>query len=111
MRQRRSFSISFGVACLVVALKNRLTRSADKVIAFDRAMASFPGMSLPEIKSAVDALSPSELAELATYIRERDSAAWDAQIEQDAAAGKLDFLFEEADAARTSGTLRDWPDK
>ena len=68
-------------------------------------------MSLPEIKSAVDALSPAELAELATYVRERDSAAWDAQIEQDAATGKLDFLFEEAEAVRTSGTLRDWPSK
>jgi len=68
-------------------------------------------MSLPEIKSAVDALSPAELAELATYVRERDSAAWDAQIEQDAATGKLDFLFEEADTARTNGTLRDWPGK
>jgi len=68
-------------------------------------------MSLPEIKSAVDALSPAELAELATYVRERDSAAWDAQIEEDAATGKLDSLFEEAEAARTSGTLRDWPGK
>ena len=68
-------------------------------------------MSLLEIKSAVDALSPAELAELASYVRERDSSAWDAQIEQDAAAGKLDFLFEEADAARTSGTLQDWPSK
>ena len=68
-------------------------------------------MSLPEIKSAVDALSPAELAELAIYIRERDSAAWDAQIEEDAATGKLDFLFEEAEATRVSGNLRDWPGK
>ena len=68
-------------------------------------------MSLLEIKSAVDALSPAELAELATYVRERDSAAWDAQIEEDAAAGKLDFLFEEADEARKNGTLGDWPVK
>lgn len=68
-------------------------------------------MSLVEIKSAVDALSPEELAELARYVRERDSAAWDAQIEEDAAAGKLDFLFEEAETARTNGTLRDWPNQ
>jgi len=68
-------------------------------------------MSLLEIKSAVDALSPAELAELASYVRERDSAAWDAQIEQDAAAGKLDFLFEEANTARANGTMRDWPGK
>ena len=68
-------------------------------------------MSLSEIKSAVDALSPAELAELATYVRERDSTAWDAQIEEDAATGKLDFLFEETEAARTSGSLRDRPGK
>jgi hypothetical protein len=68
-------------------------------------------MSLPEIKSAVDALSSAELAELAAYIRDRDSAAWDAQIEEDAAGGKLDFLFEEAETARAGGSLRDWPGK
>lgn len=59
----------------------------------------------------MDALSPAELAELAAYVRERDSAAWDAQIEEDAATGKLDFLFEEADEARKNGTLRNWPGK
>ena len=53
-------------------------------------------MGLPEIKSAVDALSPDELAELARYVRERDSAAWDVQMEQDTATDKLDFLFDEA---------------
>ena len=68
-------------------------------------------MSLLEIKNAVDTLSPAELAELAAYVRERDATAWDSQSEQDTAAGKLDFLFEEADAARTDGSLRDWPQK
>ena len=66
-------------------------------------------MSLAEIKSAVDELSPKDLAELVAFLRERDSAAWDRQMEEDSAAGKLDFLFEEADQARSSGTLRDWP--
>lgn len=64
-------------------------------------------MSLPEIKSAIDALSPAELAELAAYVRERDSAAWDAQIEEDAAGGKLDFLFDEVKTARAGDSLRD----
>ena len=44
-------------------------------------------MSLAEIKSAVDALSPEELAELAAFIRERDNAAWDRQIDVDFAGG------------------------
>jgi len=63
-----------------------------------------------EIKRAVDQLSPAELAELVAYVRELDSAAWDEQIDRDAANGKLDFLFEEADAARATGTMRDWPE-
>ena len=68
-------------------------------------------MSLAEIKSAVRELSPAELAELAAFVAKQNSAAWDAQMEEDAAAGKLDFLFEEADRERAAGTLRDWPGK
>ena len=68
-------------------------------------------MSLAEIKSAVDDLSVKELAELAAFIRDRDNASWDQQIEEDAASGKLDFLFDEAEKERAAGTLRDWPGK
>lgn len=67
-------------------------------------------MSLTEIKSAVRQLPPKELTELAAFILEQDNAAWDKQIEQDAASGKLDFLFEEAERERAAGKLRDWPD-
>ena len=67
-------------------------------------------MSLAEIKSAVRELSPKELTELAAFISKQDNAAWDKQIEQDATAGKLDFLFEEAECERAAGKLRDWPD-
>ena len=49
------------------------------------------------------------MAELAAFISEQDNAAWDAQIEHDAAAGKLDFLFQEAERERTAGKLREWP--
>jgi hypothetical protein len=68
-------------------------------------------MSLAEIKSAVDELTPSELAELALFIGERDNAAWDKQIDNDAASGKLDSLFAEADNERANGLLRDWPQR
>ena len=66
-------------------------------------------MSLAEIKRAVRQLSPRELAELAAFISEHDNPAWDAQIGQDAATRKLDFLFEEAERERADGKLRDWP--
>jgi len=66
-------------------------------------------MSLAEIKSAVRELSPKELAELASFISAQENAAWDRQIEADAASGKLDFLFDEAERERAAGQLRDWP--
>lgn len=66
-------------------------------------------MSLSEIKSAVRDLSPKELAQLAAFIAEQDNAVWDKQMDEDAAAGKLDFLFDEAERERAAGQLRDWP--
>jgi hypothetical protein len=57
----------------------------------------FVAVSLAEIKDAVRDLSPKELAELAAFIAKQDNAAWDEQMEEDAASGKLDFLFEKAE--------------
>jgi len=68
-------------------------------------------MSLTEIKSAVRELSPKELAELAAFILKQDNVAWTRQIQDDAAGGKLDFLFDEADRERSAEQLRDWPGK
>ena len=66
---------------------------------------------LRSIGAAEDELGPLAklLAELAAFISEHDNPAWDAQIGQDAATGKLDFLFEEAERERADGKLRDWP--
>lgn len=68
-------------------------------------------MSLAELKDAVQELPPNELAELAAFIAEHDNAEWDKQIEKDAASGKLDSLFEEAERDRATGQLRDWPER
>jgi hypothetical protein len=38
-------------------------------------------VSPAEIKNAVDALSPEDLAELAAFIRARDNAAWDKEMD------------------------------
>jgi len=67
-------------------------------------------MSLAEIKQAVAELSPQELTALTAFLVQLDNAAWDKQIEADAAAGKLDFLFDEAEKERAAGKLRDWPE-
>lgn len=40
---------------------------------------------------------------------DEDDAKWVKQMEDDAAAGKLDFLIDEADRAEKAGDLRDWP--
>ncbi len=66
-------------------------------------------MSLAEIKDAVNALSPGELAELAAFIRQRDEAAWDRQIREDVAAGRLDHLAEEALEEYGAGRTRAFP--
>jgi len=60
-------------------------------------------MSLAEIKTAVDRLSPKEFAELVAFIRERDEDAWDRQFEEDVTAGKLDYLAKKADADFEAG--------
>ena len=66
-------------------------------------------MSLAEIKSAVDQLSPKEFAELIAFLRERDSAAWDKEIEEDIAAGRLDAVIREVDEDIRAGRLTDLP--
>jgi anti-sigma factor RsiW len=67
-------------------------------------------MSLAEIKHAVRELSPQEFAELRKFIADQDHAAWTEQMD-DAAAGKLDFLFDEADREGAKRQLHDWPEK
>ena len=64
-----------------------------------------------EIERAIEKLPAPDLTRLARWILERDNANWDSQMDEDAAAGKLDFLVKEAKAARKDGTLRDWPGK
>lgn len=67
-------------------------------------------MSLTEIKNAINALSPDELADLAAFIRERDNAAWDRQIEVDfVEGGRLSGLVEEVRSDVRAGRLQDLP--
>ena len=65
--------------------------------------------TVEEIAQAAEQLPPAEFARLASWVGARNHAMWTRQMERDAAAGKLDFLFDEADAERKSGALHDWP--
>lgn len=79
-------------------------------IAFSRLSRYIPAVSLAEIKTAVEALSPDELTELATFIRDRDNAAWDRPIDSDFSdAGRLYSVAEEVRADIRAGRLQDLP--
>ena len=59
------------------------------------------------IEREIEKLSPAELAQLRRWFAEFDAEAWDAQIEADAAAGKLDTLAAEALAEYEAGKARE----
>lgn len=62
--------------------------------------------NVKSIESAVASLPPAELAEFRRWFAEFDGNAWDRQIEQDAASGKLDQLAAEALADYRAGSAR-----
>jgi len=53
-------------------------------------------MDVKEIESAIAELPPSEVAKLAAWFEKFHAELWDAQIEQDLNAGRLDSLLKEA---------------
>jgi hypothetical protein len=53
-----------------------------------------------EIEAAIHDLPPAEYRRLAEWFREFEQGRWDAQMDEDSSAGRLDFLFEEAESAR-----------
>ena len=58
---------------------------------------------LEMLQTEIEKLSPQEFTELREWLLEKDWAAWDRQIEEDAAAGKLDELFDKAEADHRAG--------
>jgi hypothetical protein len=62
---------------------------------------------LEDIQKAATELTDEDRAKLRAYLDELDEQAWDAQIERDAKAGKLDKLEERALANYKAGRVRD----
>ncbi len=58
------------------------------------------------IQTQIKNLSFEEFLQIRTWFAEVDWRAWDEQLEEDVAAGKLDFLLEEAMAAKAENKLR-----
>jgi hypothetical protein len=65
--------------------------------------------TVEEIEQAASQLAPSDFDRLAAWVRARYHELWMRQMERDATAGRLDFLFNEAAAERQAGSLHDWP--
>jgi hypothetical protein len=60
-----------------------------------------------EIEKAVEQLPPSELAQFRAWYEAFDAAQFDAAIERDAHAGRLDAFAEEALAGHRAGQSRE----
>ena len=63
--------------------------------------------TVQEIERAVMGLPAERLAEFRAWFAEFDAGQWDAQIERDAALGKLDSLADQAVADLKAGRCRD----
>jgi hypothetical protein len=52
--------------------------------------------TVEEIEAAIKQLSPEEMAAFRAWYAEFDATAWDHQLPEDEAAGRLDWLIQEA---------------
>lgn len=64
-------------------------------------------MQIEQLQMEIETLSAEDFARLRRWFADKDWGIWDQQIEQDIAVGKLDFLIEEAMAAKRQGTLQE----
>jgi hypothetical protein len=62
-----------------------------------------------EIEAAITSLQPEEYLRVVDWFRAREQTRWDEEMDRDSSAGKLDFLFREAENESAQGLLRDWP--
>ena len=60
---------------------------------------------IEDIEKAVEQLSAEDLARFRAWFEEFDARVFDAKIERDAKAGKLDKLMAEARANREAGRI------
>lgn len=64
--------------------------------------------TVAEIERAIEQLPAGDFAALRQWFVAKENQLWDEQMDADSAAGRIDFLFEEAAAERAKGELRDW---
>jgi len=59
-----------------------------------------------DLETAVDSLSQEEYSRFRRWFLDRDWEKWDQEIEEDANAGRLDFLAQEAVEEKKRNKLR-----
>ena len=64
-------------------------------------------MNIEKLQMEIESLPEEEFSRLRRWFAEKDWERWDQELESDAAAGKLDFLLEEAWEAAAQDTLSD----
>ena len=64
---------------------------------------------LSDVQQAIERLPAKDVRKLILWLRERAAEAWDDEIERDAAAGLLDSLVAEADAAIDARRVAEMP--
>ena len=64
-------------------------------------------IQIEQLQRAIEALPDRDFSRLRRWFAEQDWQRWDRQLETDVAAGKLDFLLEEALSAKQQGNLKD----
>ena len=62
---------------------------------------------IEQLEQKIESLGPHDLAKFRAWFLEFDARLWDAQIEADAKAGKLDGLINEALADYNAGKARE----
>ena len=62
--------------------------------------------TVAKIRAEIEKLTPSEQRELAQWFAEMQADAWDAQIEEDIQAGRLDHLIVQAEADIAAGPTK-----
>ena len=63
--------------------------------------------TIERLKAEIKQLAAEELTELAHWLSERHWESWDAQIEADSQAGRLDLLIDEVQTEKSAGRLTD----
>jgi hypothetical protein len=62
--------------------------------------------TVAEIEAAISNLPPQDFAQIRDWLLERDNLLWDKQIEEDAAAGRLDYVITEIEDDIADGRVK-----